>query len=209
MIGGVRPRLFGALLLALAAVCPACAGAGQLVTEDGRHRLTAADPGSGLNVVLTTEVWSGAPAELDEAWTIVHVLIANLGDAPVLIAPGDFELRDLRGFRYALIDPGAAFHRVDEAPPDPTTAYGRQLRRDYDPGGPVEFVPVFPEGDMAAQAMPWGVLEPGTQMRGFLYFEPLGSTANGGRLVWHALRPDHTPIADLRFDLRIARAGRS
>jgi hypothetical protein len=197
-------RALGAALV-LALGVTGCAGPGQLVSETGHHRLTAKDDASGLTVVLTTEVWNGAPEEVDESWTVLHLLVANLGDAPILLAPGDFELTDLRGFRYALVDVGGAFHRLDDGPPGPTTAYGFEERRDYDPGGPVEFVPIWGEGDMNRLALPWGVLEPGTQMRGFLYFEPLERTANGGRLVWHVTSPDHVPVVDLQFDLRVAR----
>ena len=176
------------------------------MSPTGHHRLTAKDEASGVTMVLTTGVWNGTPADLDETWTVLHVLVANLGDTPILLAPGDFELQDLRGFRYPLVDVGGAFHRLDDAPSGPTTAYGREdMRRDYDPGGPVEFVPIWGEGDMSRLGLPWGVLEPGTQMRGYLYFEPLERTANGGRLVWHVTRPDHAPVVDLQFDLRVAR----
>lgn len=201
MIPSVRARPFALALCVLAG----CAGRGRIVAEDGQHRLTAKDDASGVTMVLTTEVWNGAPADLGESWTVLHVLVANLGDAPILLAPGDFQLTDLRGFHYALIDVGAAFTRVDDGPTGPTTAYGPREGRDYDPGGPVEFVPIWGEGDMGRLALPWGVLEPGTQMRGFLYFEPLGGSANGGRLVWHVITPEHEPVVDLRFDLRVAR----
>jgi hypothetical protein len=63
-------------------------------------------------------------------------------------------------------------------------------------------------GDVPAQALPWGVLEPGTQMRGFLYFEPVESSANAATLTWHVTRPDHAPVVDLRFPLRVVRPSR-
>ena len=175
-----------------------------MVAPWGSHRLTAADETTGLTAVLTTGVWQAEPVDLAEQWTVVHVLVANMGEQAVLLAPGDFELRDLRGFSYALIDPGATFFRTAEEV-RPVGSYGREYRRDYDPGGPVEFIPFDASGDVGGEALPWGVLEPGTQMRGFLYFETMARTSNGGALVWHAITPEHLPLVDLRFDVRIAR----
>jgi hypothetical protein len=175
-----------------------------LVADTGEHRLIATDEPSGLTTVLTTGVWPGEPSDLESDWTVVHMLVANLGDMPILLAPGDFELRDLRGFRYELIDAGATFHRIDTTDPR-REGYGRQYRRDYDPGGPIEFTPMVPPGDVGRQALPWGVLEPGTQMRGFVYFEPITATANGAELTWRVTTPEHARVVDLRFDFRVAR----
>jgi hypothetical protein len=196
----------GALALALALVGPGCAARGVLVAKDGSHRLTARDGESGGTVVLTSGVWQGEPTELPQQWTVLHVLVANLGSSPVLLAPGDFELRDERGFRYELLDPGAVFELVD--PKAPLEAYGRTYHRDYDPGGPVEFEPVVAPGDVPAEALPWGVLEPGTQMRGFVYFDAIEASANAATLTWHVTGPDHAPVADLKFPLWVHRAPR-
>lgn len=181
-----------------------CVGPGKLVAKTGEHRLTAADRKTGLTLVLTTGVWNGSPTNLEEEWTVVHALVSNLGEQPVLLAPGDFELEDLRGFSYPLLDPGATFYRATEEQ-TPVGSYGRVYRRDYDPGGPVEFVPLDAPGDIGKLALPWGVLEPGTQIRGFLYFEPIVNSANGGTLVWRALTPEHRPLVDMRFELGVAR----
>jgi hypothetical protein len=195
--------LGGLLALALAS---GCAGRSALVAEDGSHRLTARDSESGVTVVLTSGVWEGQPSELPEQWTVLHVLVANLGTEPVLLAPGDLELRDERGFRYELYDPGAVFALVE--PGSSADAYAREYRRDYDPGGPVEFEPIVAPGDVPAEALPWGVLEPGTQMRGFVYFESVESSANSAMLKWHFTRPDHAPLVDLQFPLWVSRPSR-
>jgi hypothetical protein len=194
------------LLLALASPLGGCASRGVLVAENGEHRLTARDEDSGLTVVLTSGVWEGKPATLPQEWTVLHVLVANLGTQPVLLAPGDFELRDERGFSYELLDAGAVFELAD--PDAPVEKYGRTYHRGYDPGGPVEFEPIDAPGDVPAHALPWGVLEPGTQMRGFLYFEPVEASANSSVLTWHALRPDHARVVDLRFPLFVSRKPR-
>src|SRR5690606_14233580 len=113
---GRRPQrrlAIPSLALALALAAPAgCATHGVLVAQDGSHRLSARDEGSGVTVVLTSGVWEGEPSELPDQWTVLHVMVINLGDAPVLLAPGDLELRDERGFHYELFDVGAAFSLV-------------------------------------------------------------------------------------------------
>lgn len=187
----------------------ACTRRGVLVASTGEHRLTAQDSQTGITAVVTTGVWKPEAAERSRSdsqshWTALHVLVANLGDTPVLLAPGDFELRDLRGFQYALIDPGATFYR-DAPKLRPVGSYAREYRRDYDPGGPVEFIPLDVGGDVGRQALPWGVLEPGTEMRGFVYFEDMSLRANGGTLTWRAMTPGHAPLVQLQFDFGMAR----
>lgn len=199
-----RMRRRQCLLGGLGLVAAGCTQRGVLAGPGGHRRWSAADATTGLTAVLTAGVWDGKPASLTQEWTVVHLLAANLGERPVLLAPGDFELKDFRGFRYSLIDPGAAFHPIDESP-RAVGSYGRQLRRDYDPGGPVEFTPLDVGGDVSARALPWGVLLPNTQIRGFLYFESMGLTANGGTLVWHAISDEHERLVDLKFDLRLSR----
>jgi len=99
-----------------------CASSARLVAGDGSHRLIARDAQSGVTVVVTTESWAGDSAYGDDL-TIVHMLIANMGSEPVLIAPGDFELRDDRGFHVGLYDAGGAFQAVPtSADPDARTA---------------------------------------------------------------------------------------
>src|SRR5690606_23902543 len=76
----------------------------------------------------------------------------------------------------------------------------------YDPGRSHDFRSIssnMPE--LASSALPWGVLEPGTQMRGYVYFEQVTDAANEATLVRHAQSPDHQPIADCAFALRVAR----
>jgi len=60
-------------------------------------------------------------------------------------------------------------------------------------------------GDASALALPWGVLEPGTQMRGFLYFEPVTRTANEATLSWRIGTPEHAPVIDTAFQFYVAR----
>ncbi len=174
-----------------------CARPGVVVAPDGSHRLVAIDRPTGVSVVLTTESWDGHPELLPQDLTIVHALVANMGSTPVLLAPGDLELHDDRGFRYELLDPGASFRLAD----DPNAGL-----RGYDPGRSDDFGVIRAENaDVARAALPWGVLYPGTQMRGFLYFQKITDTANRAKLVWHMQAADHRPLADFAFELAVAR----
>ncbi|HLT35329.1 MAG TPA: hypothetical protein VK034_03565 [Enhygromyxa sp.] len=179
-----------------------CASSARLVAGDGSHRLIARDAQSGVTVVLTTESWSGDTA-YGEDLTIVHMLVANMGAEPVLLAPGDFVLRDRRGFRYVLYDAGGAFQAV---PPgaDPGAWAGAEIG--YDPGSTTDYESVRTEdAELGRLGLPWGVLLPGTQMRGFVYFEDVRDTANHAVLEWHAQTPEHQPLAVFGFDLHVSR----
>jgi len=196
---GSRSWLRIGVLLSVA-LLPSCATPGELVAPSGNRRLVARDATSGITVVLTTGAWDGQPAALATEVTVVHALVANMGDAAIRLAPGDLELVDARGFRYAVLDVGGSFERVPEG-----AAYDRGLERSYDPGRSRGFEPFFAPGDAPARALPWGMLAPGTQMRGFLYFEPVVRTANEVRLVWHIDRADDVPVFDAVFDFYVAR----
>lgn len=187
-------------LIGLGLFVGGCAPAGQLVADDGSHRMQAQHPGSGLTVVLTTEAWDGHP-DVARDVTIVHVLVANHGERPVLLAPGDFELRDMRGFRYDLLDTGHSFRAV--GPDDTPGAAGPD---GYDPGMATGYRTLSSTDEQVARsALPWGVLLPGTQMRGYLYFEPVEDAANHATITWYVETPDHARVVDLSFDLHVAR----
>lgn len=189
--------------LAALLLLTACSGpAGTLVAKNGEHRLVARDRETGVTAVITTGVWPGDPAFANEA-TIVHTLVSNEGDKPILLAPGDIELKDIRGFKSTLLDTGATFERV--AATEEAFVYDRRFDRNYDPGTYGEFEQVVVPPEIIDQALPWGVLEPGTQMRGFVFFEPNIRTMTQAKLVWHVTTPEHVPLADLVFDLYVAR----
>jgi hypothetical protein len=186
----LRLPLLGALTATLG-LTAGCASSSRLVASDGSHRLVARDDASGLTVVLTTEAWEGEPY-VSQDLTVVHMLVSNLSTQPVLLAPGDFELVDSRGFRYVLRDAGARFR--EQSRPD----------LPYDPGQGRDFVGIT-GGDLSRNALPWGVLQPGTQMRGFVYFESLKDRANHAELIWHAQSPNHQSLVDISFPLSVAR----
>lgn len=197
----MRSLLTAGLLAGLLATT-ACASSARLVAADGSHRLVARDAGAGITVVLTTESWSGDSA-YGEDLTIVHMLIANMGSEPVLLAPGDFELIDRRGFRYVLYDAGGSFSAIPEGA-DPAAYAGQPIP--YDPGTNLNYESVrTDDAELGRLGLPWGVLQPGTQMRGYVYFEDVRDSANHATLAWHAQTPEHRPIQSFGFDLHVAR----
>ncbi len=177
----------------------------MLVAPSGEMRQTGRDMESGVTMVITSGVWTGAPEGLEEELEVLHVLVANDGDQPILLAPGDFEFHDRRGFRYAVLDTGASF-RPATTTEKSTGRYDFDLERGYDPGGPAPVERIEPLGDIARLALPWGVLLPGSQMRGFLYLEPVAESANGGTLTWRMTTAAHQRIADVVFEMSVARA---
>ena len=184
------------------ALVSACAGTGRVVASDGSHRLIARDAATGITMVLTTETWPG-DAAYGEDLTIVHVLVANMGPQPVLLAPGDFELRDDRGFDYVLYDAGGAFQAVASGPELDAFSGGPIA---YDPGRSRDYETIRTEdGQLGRLALPWGVLLPGTQMRGFVYFDDLRGSANHATLRWYVQTPQHQPLAQFGFRLHVAR----
>jgi hypothetical protein len=203
-------RRGAALAVALALALPlatGCAASRTLVAADGERRLIARDQASGVSVVLTLGAWDGDPPGLAQELTVVHVLVANMGTAPVRIAPGDFELVDERGFAYDVFDTGGSFQVVDTAAGGAAGGGAVTVRvgRGY-PNGRSDRVRSFQVGgDVAAAALPWGYLQPGTQVRGYVYFERLEDSAHRGRLVWHLAREGDQPLADLQFELFVAR----
>lgn len=195
-------RARSALLMALAVA--GCAHAsGQLVATSGEQRLIVRDAATGITLAVTTGAWQGRPSDLQDELTVMHVLVTNGGDQPVLLAPGDLDFQDRRGFRYALLDPGATFRRAT-ATEVATAEYDLDYAERYDLGGPGEVRPFAPGGDLAPSALPWGVLEPGTQMRGYVYFEPMTRNANGAVLTWHLGTPEHRPVVDAVFEFAVS-----
>ena len=177
---------------------------GILVAPTGETRQTARDVESGVTMVITSGAWSGSPEGLEQELEVLHVLVANDGDQPILLAPGDFEFRDRRGFRYAVLDTGASFRPATKAERS-SGRYDFDLERGYDPGGPAPVERIVPQDDIARLALPWGILLPGSQMRGYLYLEGVAASANGGTLTWRMTTAAHQRLADVVFEMSVSR----
>lgn len=206
MLAAVLPRIaclctnrglwLGAALLTAVLAPLACAPQGELVAVDGSRRMVARDPQTGVSVVLTTGAWDGSPSDLEGEVTVIHALVANMGTTPVRLAPGDLDFVDDRGFRHPLLDVGGSFVRSGE------TDNG------YHPGRDLSYNRLDWGGEVSALALPWGVLAPGTQMRGYLYFRRIDTIANAATLTWHFFSDKNQPLVDLAFDFFVARRAR-
>lgn len=191
----------------LAPCLVACQPSGVLVGPTGEHRMIARAPDVGLSMVLTTGTWDGDPPDLPEYMTVVHVLVANTGRQAVRLAPGDFELRSARGFRYRLLDAGGSFAVVSGDHGAPSGYVPSPSG--YPTGRDLDYVTLRSSSrDVHAYALPWGYLQPGTDMRGFVYFDKAEDTANLLTLTWHAADDAGRPLTDFRFDLVTARPRR-
>lgn len=189
-----RPRLGWLVSAVLALGAASCMPRGELAASDGSRRMVARDPQTGVSVVLTLGAWDGSPSGLDHDITVVHALVANMGSEAVRLAPGDIDLFDERGFRRELMDAGGSF-----------VASGEQ-DRGYHPGRGLAFGRIeWNGGDVGATALPWGMLRPGTQMRGYLYFQRLDNAGNAGTLTWHFHGEKGQPLVDLAFDIYVVR----
>ncbi len=173
----------------------ACTPRGELVAADGSHRQAAIDPTSKLSVVLTTGAWEGDPYYFDEDTTVIHAVIANMGNKPIRLAPGDIDLFDERGFQHELLDAGGTF------------ALAGKHTSGYSTGRSNDFTRISSYGDIGASALPWGMLQPGTTMRGYIYFKRVDSTANAARLTWHFHESTGSPVVDIHFDFYVADVG--
>lgn len=179
----------GAALLAVG-----CLHRGQLVASDGGRRMVARDPQTNISVVLTTGAWDGSPSDLDDDLTVIHALVSNMGTTPVRLAPGDLDLVDDRGFRRELLDAGGSF------------VLSGENDRGYHPGRNLDYGRIeWQGGDVNSSALPWGMLAPGTQMRGYLYFRRIDNSANAATLTWHFHSDQNVPLVDLAFDFFVAR----
>ncbi len=167
---------------------------GELAARDGSRRMVARDPQTGISVVLTAGAWNGNPRELEGELTVLHALVANMGTQPVRLAPGDLDLIDERGFRHQLLDAGGSFRMLG------------QDDNGYHPGRHLKYGHLdWRDGEVRALALPWGVLQPGTQMRGYLYFRRLDGNANAAVLTWHFANDRSAPLVDLAFEFFVAR----
>lgn len=172
----------------------ACIPRGELAARDGSRRMMARDPATGISVILTLGAWDGDPGDLDKDITVIHALVANMGTQTVRLAPGDLDLHDERGFHRELLDARGSFVVSGEN----TGA--------YHPGRTYDFGRIDWEGgDVGATALPWGMLKPGTEMRGYVYFQRVDNAANAANLTWHFYNDKELPLVDLAFDLYVAR----
>lgn len=158
----------------------------------------------GVRVVADGRAWQGIPPQL-RAVRAVKVLIENGGEAPLRISYKDFALITPQGMKLAALPPMQihATELVDQTTYAPgyfspgfgyrgfwLSPYHRRYYRGFSAwSGPFAYDPFYyrsyytqwpvqlPTSDMLSKAIPEGVLQPGGNLMGFLYFQaiPLGT----------------------------------
>lgn len=186
------PRAFLAALVLTACSSPKPV----LVGPHGEQRWVATS--DAVTLIVTANAWPDSAA-LEDGVMALHLLVINHGTDEVELSPADFELVDRRGFQYDLFDAGAEFYALETTATDGT--YGRRYVEPPIVDAPHVFG-VFFDDEAAQAALPWGALQPGTQIRGFLYTEIMPH-ANGGSLIWHATTTDLVIHFDHHFPASI------
>jgi hypothetical protein len=146
--------------------------------------------------------WSGWPAELPRLVTPVRVRIANRGEVPVRVDTTTFALRLPGGGRLAAVLPadvhGVAAEPAPAALPQAGAALGptrEQSGRGWalnepaadpraDPAQEPDRTWPLPSADMLQQALPEGVLAPGREITGFVYFQRAPRDSAAATLTW-------------------------
>jgi hypothetical protein len=211
---GMRPAIAIFMLLV------ACAHAPRLVPAPEAQRVpndpsTAVAAAAGVEVYVNAQQWDGIPPDLPSIVTPVYVTIANRSDAPVLVRYRDFTLTGPSGLQTAAIPPLHIQRPGTAVAVVPRFGWNRFLVfRPYGPfyptvpmwGGPFDYDPLLydqlygswkpplPSPDMLNQAVPEGVLQPGGQTAGFLYFHRL---EQNGRVLFVYTAVDATTSASI------------
>lgn len=182
------------------------------------QQAAAVEAVAGVRVVARPDVWPGL-APVQKEVTPVRVAIYNDGDAPVRVQYREFMLTAPGGRVFAalpLLEIDAAVREPVAVPPVPVRpafeAFGFEVAPLYSPlypdfpvGPDLHYDPAYyehyydywrrydlPTATMIELAVPEGVLLPGGELEGFLYFEEVGT---------------QVPRVTFRMDLVHARTG--
>jgi hypothetical protein len=178
----------------------------------------------GLTMTAEVDNWQGDPSGLNSVLTPVKVSLNNEGDHPVSLRYKNFELSDPQGVRTTAIPPFQISGSTDPAlvPIAPMFTYrsfypypyfsfygpgfgywvdnwgwdGAWYNSSYRYWGGRD----LPTADMVRKAIPEGVLNPGGEVSGFLYFQRVSPEAN--TLDLQATLVDamtHDQLAELRL----------
>lgn len=163
----------------------------------------AMDVAGDIQVEARADTWDGYPAELTAVLPMM-VRITNDSDRPLLIRYQDIQLHGGTGMTYAALPPfnldAQQVQRVsspypprgfDVAPhlspwygdlnswPEPLAWDRMYYDRHYAAIERVE----LPTSDMIDRALPEGVLQPGGEIRGYVYLQPFGEAEQ--RVMFH------------------------
>lgn len=158
----------------------------------------------GVALVVDGDAWQGHPRNLEKELTPIRVVVRNEGTTPLLVKHKAFFLEGVAGrrvqaqgpFNMNLLEPrqmrivpeypAQNFFLADYLVPFYGTAF--PMWRDtiaYEPGAyQVTWGPDLPTADMLNRSLPEGVLQPGGEVAGFVYFPALPQGED--RVVFHA-----------------------
>jgi hypothetical protein len=162
----------------------------------------------GIRMIARADAWSGIPADLGNQITPLYVKIENNTAQPLYIRYNQFRLVSAEGRRFSALPPfqidGTATVSVAN-PYFPSAGFDyAPYLSPYYPGATVyagswglnapywqrfgTIMPTvqLPTADMVQKALPEGVLQPGGQVSGFLYFEGVGPNTE-----WVQLRANY------------------
>jgi hypothetical protein len=149
---------------------------------------------TGVRMVVRARAWQGDPETLESEMTPLFVEITNSSNHPLLVRYRDLQIHTNEGESFAALPPYDIDEDVTErlavydysyagfrVAPYLANYYPRMHVADpywWDGGYYDAFVPAYrrvrlPTQDMIRLALPEGVLEPGSKMSGFVYFEEL------------------------------------
>lgn len=173
-------------LAGLALLAAGCAT--TLAPAPGANRLTeraAFAEKQGVRVVARAHAWYGIPASLPDELTPLLITVVNDSARPIRVEHENFVLSagEGEGVAYAALEPSRIDRVVSETLVDPlypapgSPAFAGTFvwphPAYWNTRAPVVRQVRLPTFDMLRQALPEGVLEPGGQATGFVYFERL------------------------------------
>ena len=196
-------RIAAAGLVLFMAGCAAHAGSGGTPA--------ASVTVGGVEVGARANAWRGGPAHLPRLVTPVHVRLANRGSVPVRVDPRTFALAFQDGRLAAMLpadvrgmtpEPASAALAQAGAALGPTRARSGAgwalnepaLDPRVDPSHEPDRTWELPSADMLALALPDGVLAPGREVSGFVYFERAPRQAREITLTWPVVDATGTPL---------------
>jgi hypothetical protein len=161
--------------------------------------LGAADRSADVRVEARVDAWLGEPRDLAEQVTPVLVRIENGSERDLRVRFEDFVLVDAEGRRFSALPP----FEIDAATAEPVRGYQPSLlgfrvapylkphfpharaQAGFTPHAPEHYGPLqarlraleLPTPDMRAHALPEGVVDPGGEISGFVYFERIDEPA--------------------------------
>jgi hypothetical protein len=217
-------------ILAVAASAISC-GHGRLVPAPTAQLAAEAAPvgtDAGVRLVANLDDWRGLADRLPDELTPIKIRIVNRGDEPVSILYQALTLRGHKGRVYHAVPAIPLDHarllertgpirpvfaassfdvaaRYRDAYPD-LRVWPRHLKRDdsYYERAYERWSGHPPGRELCRMALPEGVLEPGGEITGYVYFENPTSSESALALTAHlASGRDDRPVASIKIPLRV------